>query len=204
MSKTPEQFISAATQLFAERGFYGVSLAQITAELGLTKQALIHHFGTKERLYGEVFQALSVRFMTRMHDIDSDHSDPQVRVVIYFHNFLRDALAAPQDIRLIQRELLDNLQRADQAGRWYLKPFLDALTDDILKCPAWRAAGRAQTLAFVYNLLGAISYFATSQATLVGMYGDDQYDNLSRCFCAEFDQILRRGLTAGPAADSLH
>jgi AcrR family transcriptional regulator len=51
---TRDAFLDAAKRHFAQRGFYGASIAAIAEELGLTKQALIHHFGTKERLYGEV------------------------------------------------------------------------------------------------------------------------------------------------------
>ena len=56
---TRDQFIAAAQHLFAEKGFYGASIAAIAEELGLTKQALLHHFGNKEKLYGEVLQRLS-------------------------------------------------------------------------------------------------------------------------------------------------
>ena len=51
---TRERLLDQAEPLFAERGFYGVSIAAIASELGLTKQALLHHFGSKEKLYGEV------------------------------------------------------------------------------------------------------------------------------------------------------
>ena len=39
-----EEYLDAAEALFAERGFYGVSIAAIAEQLGLTKQALLHHF----------------------------------------------------------------------------------------------------------------------------------------------------------------
>lgn len=58
-ASTRDRMIEEARALFAERGFYGVSIAQIAAELGLTKQALLHHFGTKERLYGLVLEQIA-------------------------------------------------------------------------------------------------------------------------------------------------
>ena len=42
---TREQLLESASQLFAAKGFYGASLANIADELGLTTQALLHHFG---------------------------------------------------------------------------------------------------------------------------------------------------------------
>ena len=57
-SDTRELFLDTAETLFAERGFYGVSIAAIAGELGLTKQALLHHFSSKEKLYGAVLERI--------------------------------------------------------------------------------------------------------------------------------------------------
>ena len=65
---TREAFVETATALFSEKGFYGVSLATIADELGLTKQALLHHFGSKQKLYGEVLQATADRMMRLLRD----------------------------------------------------------------------------------------------------------------------------------------
>ncbi len=59
---TPAELIAAATRLFAARGFYGVSIAAIAEELGITKQALLHHFGNKEKLYSAVLEGIAARF----------------------------------------------------------------------------------------------------------------------------------------------
>ena len=40
-SSTRDQFLQAAIKQFADRGFYGTSIASIAADLGLTKQALL-------------------------------------------------------------------------------------------------------------------------------------------------------------------
>lgn len=48
-----------AEELFAVRGFEGTSLREVSAAVGITSAALIHHFGTKERLYGLVLERLA-------------------------------------------------------------------------------------------------------------------------------------------------
>ena len=57
--KTRDQLLAIAATQFAQKGFYGASIASIADELCLTKQALLHHFGSKEKLYGEVLQSIS-------------------------------------------------------------------------------------------------------------------------------------------------
>ena len=60
---TREKLLQAAVEQFAERGFYGASIAQIAGELDLTKQALLYYFKRKEDLYAEVLKRISDRLI---------------------------------------------------------------------------------------------------------------------------------------------
>jgi AcrR family transcriptional regulator len=51
---TRQQVLATARRLFAERGFAATSLADIAAELGITKTAVAYHFNPKERLLAEL------------------------------------------------------------------------------------------------------------------------------------------------------
>jgi AcrR family transcriptional regulator len=46
-----EQTLTAAHQLFAERGYAGVKMDEIAAAVGVTKPLLYNYFGNKEHLY---------------------------------------------------------------------------------------------------------------------------------------------------------
>lgn len=189
---TREHFLIAATRLFSERGFYGVSLAAVAEELGLTKQALIHHFGTKERLYGAVLERISQGFLAEFERFRDDQAPPEAQLRAYLVGFCARALAAPQDTRLILRELMDNKQRAEQADRWYLKPFLEALIDAVRQTAPWREASAAEALAAIYQFLGAVSYFAVSEPTLARMFGDEGFAGMK----GAFPEVLERTAAA--------
>jgi len=66
MSDTREDILEAATKLFLQKGYEGVSIKDITEAVGMTKGALYHHFPGKEELFGEVigreFQAYRIAF----------------------------------------------------------------------------------------------------------------------------------------------
>lgn len=49
-----ERILQAATCLFAQRGFYGVSISDVAGAAGLVKSAIYHHFASKEELYRTV------------------------------------------------------------------------------------------------------------------------------------------------------
>ena len=54
---TREKLLDAARAQFADRGIYGVSIAQIAGELGLTKQALLYHFKRARAAFPEDLRA---------------------------------------------------------------------------------------------------------------------------------------------------
>lgn len=53
-----DQILSAATTLFAERGFTGTSIADIAAEASVSKPSVLYHFPDKERLWIAVVETL--------------------------------------------------------------------------------------------------------------------------------------------------
>ncbi len=67
-SNTPtegrERIVQAAAALFAERGYYGVSISDVAQSAGLVKSSIYHHFENKEALYiavlGETCEQLRV------------------------------------------------------------------------------------------------------------------------------------------------
>ncbi|MBM1220990.1 TetR/AcrR family transcriptional regulator [Ponticoccus sp. SC2-23] len=55
---TTARLMAAARDAFATQGFANVAAEALTAELGLTRGALYHHFGGKEGLFAAVVRAL--------------------------------------------------------------------------------------------------------------------------------------------------
>lgn len=196
---TRAALLDAATRQFADRGFYGTSIAAIADEIGLTKQALIHHFGTKERLYGEVLQQIADQLSADVVEATSSAQDPK-RQLDRLLGVLFDARTTlPEHTRLITRELLDNRPRAERAGTWYLRSFLSALVALIRHVPAWNAASDAEALAAAYQLLGAVNYYAISEPTLTRMFGKQAFAALEDAFPAQLRALIDACLERGPS-----
>lgn len=191
---TRVQFLDTATRLFAARGFYGVSIAAIAEELGLTKQALLHHFGSKERLYGDVLARISGRFSDAVGAARSKAAKPEEQLEAVILDVYRRAIANPDETQLLMRELLDNKRRAEQVGTWYLKPFLDGMVAMARRTKRWRDASDAEALAGIYQLLGAVNYVAVSDATLASMFGRGAFDDFRDAYPAELRRLLRASL----------
>jgi len=183
---TREQFLNTAEALFADRGFYGVSIAAVADELGLTKQALLHHFGTKEKLYGAVLQRISDDFERQLAEVAATEPDPALRLKTYLMALAGETVTNPVRTQLLMRELLDNKLRAEAATTWYLKSYLETLTTMVSQMPGWANATQPEAFSFLYQLLGAINYYAISQPTLKAIFGAAEAFE----FEAEFPQSL--------------
>jgi AcrR family transcriptional regulator len=55
---SPDRILSAAENIFARFGFRRASMSQIADEAGLTRQALYHHYPSKEALFRAVVEQL--------------------------------------------------------------------------------------------------------------------------------------------------
>lgn len=187
-----QEFVDVATELFAEKGFEGTSIAAIADRLGLTKQALLHYFGSKEKLYGIVLEAISERAMLKLVEDQLDTMTPEERLITFFVGYCENGLHDSTDVRLIVRELSDNGRRAEAAGRWYLKPFLQELAAMVQDTSRWRHATQEEALAVAYQVLGAISYFAISGPTLAGMFGQDKLDLMRARYAEQIRETVRR------------
>ena len=114
--------------MFSENGFYGTSINQVAQKLGITKQALLHHFSTKEKLYAAVLERASEHLMGIVENSRCSEAAGVDQLSHFFHAISNAHGRSYQVIVLLMRELLDNPHRAKAAHKWYLRPFLDALT----------------------------------------------------------------------------
>lgn len=173
---TREKLLEHAQILFSQRGFYGTSINDVAKELSVSKQALLHHFSSKEKLYGEVLQlaADKLRESLQIAKTHAEHPTEQLRY------FLKGMSSANDEslrvIILLMRELLDNRDRAEKAHKWYLRPFLDELVTMVERAKAKGHFKEVHGLAFVYQLLGAVQYFLISQPTLRQLYSKAEFD----------------------------
>lgn len=138
--ETRAELISAATKVFAERGFHAASLEQIAREAGYSTGAIYWHFGGKDELFLAVFEAYALRRVTELTEIHAlgaggmaeraraladqwmarQGADPTFMVValeFFVHSLrapnLRDALAARQAaVRLAVGRMLEQDARA--------------------------------------------------------------------------------------------
>jgi len=194
---TRQRLLDIAEQLFAERGFYGVSIAAIASEVGLTKQGLLHYFNSKEKLYGAIVQRISDDFQDHQRAALQASEDPAERLEKFYAALAEPTETNVQRTRLLMRELLDNNERAVKAENWYLRPFLDRLISMVKDVNKSEKLSDAEALAYGYQLLGAVNYFLISTSTLKAMYGAKFIEAISTDFIKNLNRLINQGLNSG-------
>jgi AcrR family transcriptional regulator len=125
------QLLSAAEQLFAERGFPAVRLEDIGAAAGVSGPAIYRHFPNKESLLVELLVGISTRLLAGAREVSARTPDAAAALdgLIDFH--LDFALSEPDLIHIQDRDLAHLPTAAErqvrQAQRQYVEIWVGVL-----------------------------------------------------------------------------
>jgi AcrR family transcriptional regulator len=148
-SMAREVVLSEALALFALRGIDGVSIADIADAAEMSKANVLHHFGTKDRLYRtcleEVGERLEAAVGAAADRIEVDGGDPLAAVRVELERW---ADQHPDDVRLMAYGLL---RLRERPGPWVLEGAIAAL----MRATGIGVDDAAET---VVGLLGPVTY----------------------------------------------
>ncbi len=119
---TKDRILGAAEELFAQYGFAGTSLRQVTSHADVNIAAVNYHFGSKENLVNEVFRRrMDEMTAARLSQLEQARSAQPDDLRAVLAAFVEPALALAQDrqsggafVRVIARayaEKNDNLRK---------------------------------------------------------------------------------------------
>lgn len=103
---TREGLMSAATELFANFGFDGTSVEQITDRAGVNKAMVSYHFGGKRGLYNEILAATFSEAHKRFRAIRESDAAADVRLREFIQTFADLATLRPALPTMVLREAL--------------------------------------------------------------------------------------------------
>ncbi|MDR0213760.1 MAG: TetR/AcrR family transcriptional regulator [Comamonas sp.] len=137
---TRAKLIAAARQAFAQHGYAQASMDELTAQVGLTRGALYHHFGGKSGLLAAVVAQMDAEMDERLDVVLRAHTDPWLGFLAYCRAYL--AMAQEAEIRRIvlqdARSVLTGTDQGQQHQQCiaYTTGFLLQLMDQGVIVPA--------------------------------------------------------------------
>jgi AcrR family transcriptional regulator len=105
MNDTAARLRYSARKLFADKGFDGTSIREITRDARANLGAVTYHFGSKQALYASVLEHVFADLARRTEAAAAAPGTPEARlrgIVAAFFDFFADAPDAP---RLVIREI---------------------------------------------------------------------------------------------------
>lgn len=99
------EILSAASELFAQRGYHGVSIGDLGRAVGLTGPALYRHFRGKEALLAEMLLDISHRLLTEGRRRVAEAASPADALEALLRWHIEFALGDPALITVQEREL---------------------------------------------------------------------------------------------------
>jgi TetR/AcrR family transcriptional regulator len=166
--ETRELILQAAEIEFANRGFARARLEDIAEPVGITRAAIIYHFGDKQALYAAVleatFKALAERIRAAL-EANAPHAERVERLIGAWVDY---AAERPTLARLFIREVADSPRELAPEIRDLVDPMFSLVTDGIEKGQREGAFRKIDPVLVVSILAGATVWFVTNAPLLGG------------------------------------
>jgi AcrR family transcriptional regulator len=158
-----DEFLHAAAQLFAERGYAGTSVDDVGNRLGVSGPAIYWHFASKEALLTEMLSDISDQLLVGGTRCTSNARDDRHALTNLVRWQVQFALEHPELITVQARDLahvpLPARQRIRRTQRLYAEQWVTALGGVAPEVP--ESLRRAATHAAI-GLINSTPYLAAS------------------------------------------
>ncbi|KST67917.1 TetR/AcrR family transcriptional regulator [Mastigocoleus testarum] len=159
-----EAIIAAATDLFIERGYDGVSVDAVVRQVGGSKASIYNYFGNKEGLFKAIIENNCQKLLESLQSAEVMNLTPRAALTVLGHQFI-SVILSPKAVALHQLIVAQSPQfpemgkmffeagpaRACEALEKYIKRQQEL--GKLRKCNTYRAAEQFYSMLYCLNHL---------------------------------------------------
>lgn len=190
-----KSILQVAKELFAQKGFLGVTTRELAGALGVTEPVLYEHFPSKRTLYDEILRAESKLQLAEFKKAVKPHEEARddERFFLEAGTFLMSRMERdPAKLRFLLQVLLEGGDAAEHFYRNQTLPTHELLCQYIEKRIAEGAFAALDARVAARQFLGFVIYHNSMQQLLDDSFLDAPTDVVIR----EFVRTFLRGLRA--------
>ncbi|KTC24738.1 TetR family transcriptional regulator [Pseudomonas putida] len=187
MEETRATLLATARSVFSERGYADTSMDDLTAQAGLTRGALYHHFGDKQGLLAAVVASIDAEMDARLQALSDTARTPWEGFRQRCRAYLEMALE-PDYQRIVLRDAPAVLGGTSADAQRHCIASIQALLERLIEQGVVAEADPQALASLVYGSL--------AEAAVWIAQGDDGDARLARSTGAL--ELLLRGLLAKP------
>ena len=98
------EILDYATEIFADKGYEGASMRDLSRLSGISLAGLYYYFESKEKLLYFIQQHTFNTIMERLRERLATSSDPEARIRIFIHNHVEYSLARQKAMKVLSHE----------------------------------------------------------------------------------------------------
>ncbi|MDF3832269.1 TetR/AcrR family transcriptional regulator [Cupriavidus basilensis] len=183
MEETRATLLATARQVFSERGYADTSMDDLTAQAGLTRGALYHHFGEKKGLLAAVVEQIDAEMDERLQTISDTAEDGWEGFRSRCRAYLQMALE-PEIQRIVLRDARAVLGGASPDSQRHCVESMQRLIDNLMRQGVVAKADSQALALLIYGSLAEAAFWIAD--------GDDGNTRLAQGINAL--ELLLRGL----------
>jgi TetR/AcrR family transcriptional regulator, regulator of cefoperazone and chloramphenicol sensitivity len=174
-----ERILQEAEALFAERGFYAVTIREITKAARCNLAAVNYHFGNKQNLYMEVFRCLwkprAKRVLSRFESVLALQKEMSLEGIVHAvaEAFIKGPLSDDERLRhsqLMIREMARPTEAFEMVVGDVIGPFQRKLAELIRPFLA-REMGQVALLLHVQSIISMVIHFNFARNPVIRITG---------------------------------
>lgn len=158
MEETRAALLATAHAVFTAQGYADASMDDLTAQAGLTRGALYHHFGDKKGLLQAVVAQLDAAMDARLQTISATAADPRDGFRSRCHAYLQMALE-PDIQRIVLRDARAVLGGASPEAQRHCVASMQGLIENLMRLGVVADANPQALASLIYGSLAEAAFW---------------------------------------------